>query len=50
MHRGQRGDAAPGAADLTRLAQQIRQQAPEREGPMPMEIELFLQEYDPPVG
>jgi hypothetical protein len=50
MHRGQRGDAAPGAADLTRLAQQIRQQASEREGPMPMEIELFLQEYDPPVG
>lgn len=36
----------PSTADLERLAEQIRQAAPELEGEMPFEIEAFLHRYE----
>jgi hypothetical protein len=35
--------------DLARLAAQIRDQAPELQGEMPLEVEAFLRRYGTPV-
>lgn len=51
VRRRERGeDAAPRPEDLARLADEIRQQAAEMEGPMPLEVEMFLQRFGAPAG
>jgi hypothetical protein len=51
MRRREREGAAPlRDEDLTRLANEIRQQAPDMEGPIPLEVDMFLQRYGAPAG
>ena len=39
----------PAPDDLTELAAQIREQAPDLEGEMPFEVEAFLRRYGEPT-
>lgn len=50
IHRALRSTQPPSTEDLAHLAEELRNIAPDREGPMPLEIEVFIQTYGAPAG
>ena len=50
VNRTLRSTEPPSAEDLADIAAELRTLAADREGPMPLEIEVFIQAYAAPAG